>query len=375
MKTICIDSVTIIPGRSSAGGGIWTYARNVLLELDRLLENENEVKIIVFVNSSFDVALKNIEVVPVNANTEKLLSRLKYVHFTLPALCKKYHADVLHKLATEVPFYYRGKLVLTIHDLIFDFYIKKHYLNNSINDRLKIFYFKYIEKNGVRKSSAVFTNSESLKLELINLYGNKNVVVTGVGSPSGHDALVMRERHAPLRLYCIAGYYPHKGHAEVIKLFETLVTKYNKDITLYLRGNPSNKEYFDSIMDMIRQSGCRNKIIIEDYVRQHSVEDIYAKADIIILLSEYEGFGLPVIEAQVMGLPVICSDIPIFREVSGGYACFYKKEDADKSASAVNDFLKDNELRKLNVEKGFMHAKKYQWGKVASQILEAYKSV
>jgi len=375
MKIIGIDAATIIPGKGGAGGGIWIYTKNILIALDQLLEYEQEISIKVFANKTFDLEFKHIDIVRIDADTEKLLNRLKYVHIMLPRLCKKLHVDVLHKLATEVPFFYKGSMVVTIHDLIINFYLKKKYYGKNLFQLLKLNYFSYIEKIAVKKSDAVFTNSESLKDELIKLYGNKNVLVTGLGNPVNADALITRPKKKPICFYCIAGYYPHKGHARVIKLVECLVSKYGLDIMLYFRGNPSHDHFFNTIMEQIRQSPCRERIVIENYVQQHALTEIYANASVMILLSEYEGFGLPIIEAQALGVPVICSDISVFREVSGGYACFVGLDNMEKAASVVDDFLQNEEAQQFNITNGFTNTKRFQWGKIGQQLLQAYKSL
>src|ERR1039457_915298 len=140
MKVIGIDAATIIPGKGGAGGGIWTYAKNILKTLDQLMEYESDIRLKVFVNKGFDLDLKHIDVVRTCLDTETLLARIWYVHFVLPFLCKKHHVDILHKLATEVPFFYKGDLVVTIHDFMNDFYLEKGYYRNNVFRLLKLYY-------------------------------------------------------------------------------------------------------------------------------------------------------------------------------------------------------------------------------------------
>ncbi len=374
MNVIGIDAATIIPGKGGTGGGIWTYAKNILLALDRLTENQSDVKLKVFVNETFDLDLNHIEVIRTDLNTATLLNRLRYIHFSLPSLCKKHKVNVLHKLATEVPFFYRGNLVVTVHDFMNDFYLDKGYYGNNIFRLLKSHYFKYIEGLAINKSKFIFTPSMAIKDELIQRYGNKNVIVTGLGN-SVNEILKPHQNKEPLCFYCIAGYYPHKGHIRVIELLESLVSKYNLDIKLYFRGNQNDNKYFNSILNRIKQSSQRERIIIEEYKKQDSLSEIYSNTDLMILLTEYEGFGLPVIEAQAMGLPVICSDIPVLREVSGGYACLVELENADKAAEIVYNYLQNKEMINRNVKSGFINAGSFQWSKNAEQLLRAYKSV
>ena len=375
MITVGIDVATITPGKGGSGGGIWIYAKNVLSLLDELLANEPDLSIKVFVNSSFDLTLNHIQIVPVNTKTGGLLNRMRYVNVKLPSLCRQYQVDVLHKLATEVPLFYRGKMVVMIHDLIIGFYLKHKYYGNNLIQWLKLRYFKYIEKVAVKNSKVVFTNSQALKDELITLYGNNHVVVSGCGISIQENQILPRVKKHPLQLYCVAGFYSHKGHAYVIKLFELLIQKHHLDVVLHFRGNPNEKNYFDSIVDLVKRSSFKERIFIDAYQKQHALRDIYSNASAMILLSEYEGFGLPIIEAQALGVPVICSDIPVFREVTGGYACFVDLNDLNAGSDKVNDFLRDEDKQKFNIEQSLENVKRFNWGKIAAEILEVYKSI
>ena len=375
MKTVGIDAVTITPGKGGSGGGVWSYTKSILLSMDQILEKDSSMRVKVFVNKDFNIQLNHIETIQVKEETESILTRFKYIHYTLPRLCKQHEIDVLHKLATEVPILYRGKLLVTIHDLVLDFYLKKKYHGYKLAELTKLYYFRFIEKVAIKKAKIIFTNSVSLKSELLQKNSRANVLVTGSGNLITPKELIVRSKKNPLQIYCIAGFYPHKGHAHVIRLMEALFLNYHIDAVLHFRGNPSDSKYFSSVKKMIEQSPYHARILIDDFVKEFSLEEIYSNASFMILLSEYEGFGLPIIEAQALGIPVICSDIPVFRDISGGFACFVQLEDITYSAKTVQDFFNDEETQKINIKNGFENVKRFQWNKIAEQIFEAYKSV
>lgn len=124
---------------------------------------------------------------------------------------------------------------------------------------------------------------------------------------------------------------PRKGHALVIDAFSDLWSK-GLDINLILIG----KEGWGNIPNNMR----RNIPDIVNYINLHSEQDnrllwlkhvsdiflekIYEKASCLIIASENEGFGLPLIEAAQYGLPIIAHDIPVFREVAGKNAFYFK---------------------------------------------------
>ena len=89
-------------------------------------------------------------------------------------------------------------------------------------------------------------------------------------------------------------------------------------------------------------------------------------------LSSYEGFGLPIIEAQSFGLPVICSDIEVFREIAGNSALFVNNTDYEGIAQRLHMLIKDKEEYRRLSTLGLENSKKYTWEKMADIVLETY---
>jgi glycosyltransferase involved in cell wall biosynthesis len=104
------------------------------------------------------------------------------------------------------------------------------------------------------------------------------------------------------------------------------------------------------------------------YVTSQKLSSQYQKADILVIPSKYEGFGLPVIEGLKRGLPVICSDIPVFHEVADPAALYFDPNNPIDLANQII-FLSNNAEQKqiLKVE-GPKLVKKYSWKKSAQKL-------
>jgi glycosyltransferase involved in cell wall biosynthesis len=107
----------------------------------------------------------------------------------------------------------------------------------------------------------------------------------------------------------------------------------------------------------------------------HQVADLYAASDLIIFVSTYEGFGLPILEAQAVGRPVITSNISPMSEVAGEGALKVDPFDVDSIRNGLQRLLAHPKLRNELVEKGFENVKQYSATAIAAQYADVYREV
>jgi glycosyltransferase involved in cell wall biosynthesis len=378
-KTIIIDAATIYPGKGGAGGGIWSYAANLLLELDAALGHTSDgLSLICLVNADFNLHLKNIKIKKISANLKNFPLRLAYVHLYLPALVYRKKA-VLHKLYFEVPFFSPPKTMVTIHDCMASFYKKRKYTRSTLSKTLQYFYFDTINDRAIRNSRLICTPSGFIKEEIVENYrtAREKVIVTPlatsmVGGGNNNHTAPSEE----INIYCIAAFHSHKGHLRLIDVFEQMLNRHRIPARLFFRGHIHDHDYYDKILARIEQSPVKDRIRFVEYDRQSNINEIYQHANWVVLLSEYEGFGLPIIEAQANGIPVICSDIPVFREV-GGESVLYldSKWSLARQGEKMYEYMMDKSLREKIVQAGYMNLEKYSWKKFAQQMLKIYEEI
>lgn len=131
---------------------------------------------------------------------------------------------------------------------------------------------------------------------------------------------------------------PRKGHVVVLKAITKLLNE-GYDVNLLIIGRDGWKN--EDIKRSIYKNQYYNKNIL--WINDGKDEElswIYQNCSALICASLDEGYGLPIIEGAHYGIPIICSDIPVFREVSQGYADYFKVFDSDDLAKVIESWLK-----------------------------------
>jgi alpha-1,3-rhamnosyl/mannosyltransferase len=130
----------------------------------------------------------------------------------------------------------------------------------------------------------------------------------------------------------------------------------------------------ERISAAIRAASREGWLVHLGYVRDVELAALYRSAAVVVFPSLYEGFGLPAVEAHQAGTPLVCSDIPVLREVAGDAALFVPVGRPDLLAAAVARVLSDRALRNELVERGLRRAKKLSWQRAADLTASVWQS-
>lgn len=95
--------------------------------------------------------------------------------------------------------------------------------------------------------------------------------------------------------------------------------------------NPSNQLYFEELRQLRADLSLENQVhflaeITDEFVPDEVIADLYRLADALFFPSREEGFGIPMLEAGLLGLPIFCTDIPPLREIAGPYATYFSPD-------------------------------------------------
>lgn len=114
------------------------------------------------------------------------------------------------------------------------------------------------------------------------------------------------------------------------------------------------------------------KVHILGFLPSGELTLLFSAASILLFPSLYEGFGLPILEAQACGLPVITSNISSMPEVAGEGAIYVNPTDYVDIKNKINLLMKDRNLREILIKKGFENVKRFNWEKVARETSFVY---
>ena len=115
--------------------------------------------------------------------------------------------------------------------------------------------------------------------------------------------------------------------------------------------------------------GLENHVLFPGYIPDEDKAALLSGALAFVFPSLYEGFGLPVLEAQGCGCPVITSTTSSLPEVAGGAALLVDPSDADGIAAAMRCIVADSALRETLIEDGFANVRRFSWTACAQSVL------
>ncbi len=240
-------------------------------------------------------------------------------------------------------------------------------------DSLSSHYFRLMSRRAFHVSDVVFVPTETIRRESTFRFGNAgaNAVVTYEGFDVG--SLEGTPPYGNQILY-VAGYYPHKGHLRALKAFDVLYSNRGVDKPLLVfRGHIQDEDYHRRVIGEIADSPASSRVKTVSYAPDSTTDDIFQSAAILLALSHYEGFGLPLVEAQSRGIPVVCSDIPTFRETMGESAIFVDSENAAEVSDALNSLLSDSNLYRRKSEQGRRNSLRFSWDNMAAATVSGYR--
>lgn len=166
---------------------------------------------------------------------------------------------------------------------------------------------------------------------------------------------------------------PYKNLVGLIEAFAVLRKQYRLSVELRLVG-PQDRRYPEAPR-RAASLGIADSVTWLGYLPDDRLVSEYQNADVFILPSWYEGFGLPVLEAFASGTPVICSNKGSLPEVTGGAALTVQPQDTIGLTEAMRRVLTNVRLARDLRERGIQQAKKFTWEAMARRTLEAYKKV
>lgn len=282
-------------------------------------------------------------------------SQFLSILFRLNRTLKKLDVDLFHVFCNAgSPPTCSVPLLTTVHDLFF-------LTAKDLPFKTKLI-LKLMFRWTVRNSQHIISNSETTKDSLI-AYGIPAQKITTVypGVKRTDPAEIKLIDRTPYFL-CVGALEARKGQIMLVSAYLDAL-KVKPDLPDLLLIGPDRGDG-ETIKNMIQDSP---KVQWLNYVSGPELAAYYQNATAFFFPSYQEGFGLPLIEAMSAGLPVICSDIPVFREIATDYAHFIQPEQ-ESFRVAFENF----ETFSFDPEASKAYAHTFTWQRTAAQLLSIY---
>ncbi len=265
------------------------------------------------------------------------------------------------------PFFMMGtlgkkyKLVLTIHDMIyFKHRIPPQWLPWNVRLSWRAFHLTYWPMRWqLNRADAVATVSETARQELLDAHATKRPITTVANAVSETFSVENTIAHnASNSVVYMGAFTPYKN---VECLIDALVLL--PDITLHLMSKipPIRRKELTELME---KKSVFDRVVIYDGATDKQYKEALANARCCISASRIEGFGLPVLEAQGMGVPFVAADTPIFHEIGGESVLYFDPSSPEQAAQAITS-LTDKVLSESLIERGYANTTRYSWQRSA----------
>lgn len=280
--------------------------------------------------------------------------------------------DVLFVPSHVVPVLSNLPTVCTIHDLAYKFFPNSY---SSFDRR----YLNFGTSVSASKSKTILVPSESTKSDLIKEYGvdKRRIVVTYEGYNKEVFNTRMKYGEPPLNndYFIFVGRIEEKKNIRLLIDAFSQLARHNTSVGLVLSGkNGYGYEKIREKIDHLPHS-IKNRIVQPGYLPKYDMLRYLQHAKAFVFPSWYEGFGLSVLEAMALGIPVICSNTSSLPEVTGTSAILLNPTDSRSWTENMQKLINEPKIRQTMREKGVKQAAKFTWEKTAKITLEAINGV
>jgi glycosyltransferase involved in cell wall biosynthesis len=275
----------------------------------------------------------------------------------LPKYLKKQGSPLLLSLSNTAPAFYKNK-ISTLHDIIYALYPQ----TCSFSFRL---WYRILIPCVLKSSLFIITVSEFSKREISNYfkYPPEKIQVIYNAVDKRFKANKEKNQISKPYLLSVSSINYHKNYSRMIDAFFNLYKSDKSDVELIIIGGTN--QCFSK-----QSYGLDKNVPISFLGRVNDTELIilYQNAEAFIFPSLYEGFGIPLLEAQACGCPVISSNTASMPEVLGDSAVYFNPTDSSEMKNAMNLIIHNKQLQDSLINKGFLNISRFSWDESANKL-------
>lgn len=300
----------------------------------------------------------------------------------MPAVLSRLGIHVFHSPNYMIPFLAfssrrkrRSRCVVTIHDVIPLLF--PDFTPRARKNRIPGL-FRFLMKQTARRADRIIAVSECSRRDIVNVLGLSQeeaarvvVVPNGVAQEFFSVERPRRAEGSTRIILYVGRFDPYKNLTGLMEIFAEARRLSKQDVRLRVVGSPDPR--YPEPQQRAAALGLTSWVEWCGYCGGQDLARAYAEADVFVLPSKYEGFGLTVLEAMACGTPVVCSNRASLPEVAGDAAILRDPNDVKGFAEAIVQVLSNQGMAETLTVRGRERAKRFTWERAARQTLDVYE--
>mgnify|MGYP005833938181 CR=1 FL=1 len=305
-------------------------------------------------------------------------AKLWFEQITFPRVCWRQGADVAHVPYWGSPLWSSVPTVVTIHDLI-------PLMFSLYRGNLLVRAYSALVSRSARRAAHIVTDSNASRQDIITMLkvAPEKVKVVYLAADENFrpvtDRRVLAYVQAKYRLperyiLYLGGFDARKNVAFLLQAYAHLVQEWPQAPNLVLAGRlpEESSEFFPDPRLWIERLDLHGKAALIGWVDEEDKPALYSGADVFVFPSDYEGFGLPALEAISCGTPAVVTEAGSLPEIVGEGGLRVQVGNLLGLTQAMGRIARDRDFRELLREKALSQAALFTWERAAEQMMALY---
>ena len=353
-------------------GGSTTYAVNLIKELSKI---DSANKYIIYINKDciklpFKVG-PNFKVRVIPFRNKNVFIRYFWEQAIFPFLLIRDRLNLLHSPGYVGPVFCPVPHIVSILDLNY----KRHKESMSLSKRILLGLMVEIMSKLSKHIITISNFSKKEIIKVLNIKEHKITVTLLSGSNDDHssnESVNLNQIYKINSKYIIAfgGYSAHKNMPGLIAAFKPIADKVS-DLQLVLVGNQHNNS---ELQEKINNLNLNGRVIFTGFVPDAHVLLLLQKSLLFVFPSFYEGFGIPLLDAQSVKVPIASSNAGSLPEVGGSGALYFDPNNTTQMTDTITNILENPQLSENLIKQGCLNREKFHWAVTAEQTLSCYNT-
>ncbi len=347
---------------SGGKGGTETYTRELYREFGTMNTEHEFIGLACTEFMTKDFSWFPGQVIPSKISGENRWQWALGELFAVSRAANRAHADLIHSPANLGPWRSQIPSVYTVHDMLY--YRAPELMATPFFTEP----VKWMERRLAGNATRIITDSEASSLDIQKYLDFPReaidvIFLAGTAPTTAPETGIQRE---PDLFLAMGTRSPHKNFEGLVRAIAEIPVEQRP--RLVITGSRGD----DPLRPLVEKLGVSQWVDLRSWVPKDELDWLYAHATALMIASFADGFGLPILDAMHVGLPVLASSIPPYREVAGDAAGFFDPTDPGDIARVMLKAVNDPQWLGELVVLGRANTSKYTWRKTAELTLESF---